>query len=159
MHMLPSCAVFEQRSVAYHHNRPDPLPPRFLKPTPAPVLCSTDRGFPQPCETSTSASSQGSLSCGEPYSRTNFPASLSAFLSKRHVIADTPHAKVMISATRRWLRRNRTPFAIGFGVIGVGYVATQYVLGKISDARERMSSDRIAREKYILPSPLSLSTY
>ncbi|KAG4431506.1 hypothetical protein IFR05_013003 [Cadophora sp. M221] len=52
----------------------------------------------------------------------------------------------MISATRKWLRRNRTPFAIGFGVIGVGYVATQYVLGKISDARERMSSDRIARE-------------
>jgi peroxin-3 len=56
----------------------------------------------------------------------------------------------MISATRRWLKRNRTPFAIGFGVIGVGYVATQYVLGKISDARERMSSDRIAREKYII---------
>lgn len=28
-------------------------------------------------------------------------------------------------------------------------MATQYVLGKISDARERMSSDRIAREKYI----------
>ncbi|CZT05394.1 hypothetical protein WAI453_005046 [Rhynchosporium graminicola] len=52
----------------------------------------------------------------------------------------------MISATRKWLHRNRTPFAIGFGVIGVGYVATQYVLGKISDARERMSSDRIARE-------------
>ena len=59
----------------------------------------------------------------------------------------------MISATRRWLKRNRTPFAIGFGVIGVGYVATQYVLGKISDARERMSSDRIAREKYIILSP------
>lgn len=53
----------------------------------------------------------------------------------------------MISATRRWFRRNRTPIAIGFGVIGVGYVATQYVLSKISDARERMSSDRIAREK------------
>ncbi|KAK0100066.1 peroxin [Cadophora gregata] len=52
----------------------------------------------------------------------------------------------MISASRRWLRRNRTPLAIGFGVIGAGYVATQYVLGKISDARERMSSDRIARE-------------
>jgi hypothetical protein len=81
------------------------------------------------------------------------------FFPKRHVIADTPHAKVMISATRRWLRRNRTPFAIGFGVIGVGYVATQYVLGKISDARERMSSDRIAREKYILPSPLFIHTY
>lgn len=53
----------------------------------------------------------------------------------------------MISASRRWLRRNRTPLAIGAGVVGVGYIATNYVLGKISDARERMSSDRIAKEK------------
>merc|ERR1711977_440937 len=52
----------------------------------------------------------------------------------------------MISASRRWLRRNRTPLAIGFGVVGAGYVATQYVLNKINDARERMSSDRIAKE-------------
>lgn len=54
-----------------------------------------------------------------------------------------------MNSVRKWARRNRTPLAIGFGVIGVGYVATQYVLGKISDARQRMSSDRIAREKYI----------
>lgn len=53
----------------------------------------------------------------------------------------------MFDATRRWFRRNRTPLAIGVGVVGVGYVVTQYVLGKISDARERMSSDRIAKEK------------
>lgn len=53
----------------------------------------------------------------------------------------------MISTTRRWFRRNRTPIAIGVGIVGIGYVATNYVLGKISDARERMSSDRIAREK------------
>jgi peroxin-3 len=53
----------------------------------------------------------------------------------------------MFAATRRWFKRNRTPFAVAIGVAGVGYVATQYVLGKISDARERMSSDRIAREK------------
>ncbi|KAI1772523.1 Peroxin-3 [Hypoxylon cercidicola] len=52
----------------------------------------------------------------------------------------------MISATRRWFRRNRTPIAIGVGVIGAGYLATQYVLSKINDARERMSSDRIAKE-------------
>ncbi|KAI9741888.1 MAG: peroxin [Cirrosporium novae-zelandiae] len=52
----------------------------------------------------------------------------------------------MISATRRWLRRNRTNFAIGFGVLGVGYVATQYVVSKFTEARERMSSDRIAKE-------------
>ncbi|RDW78783.1 peroxisomal biogenesis factor 3 [Aspergillus mulundensis] len=52
----------------------------------------------------------------------------------------------MISASRRWFRRNRKTLAIGTGVIGVGYLAGQYVLGKISEARERMSSDRIARE-------------
>lgn len=45
------------------------------------------------------------------------------------------------------MRRNRTPLAIGAGVIGAGYVATQYVVSKLNDARERMSSDRIAKEK------------
>ena len=53
----------------------------------------------------------------------------------------------MMQATRRWLRRNRTNFAIGFGVLGVGYLATQYVVSKISEARERMGSDRVAKEK------------
>ncbi|KAI3343801.1 Peroxin-3 family protein [Ustulina deusta] len=52
----------------------------------------------------------------------------------------------MLSTTRRWFRRNRTPIAIGVGIVGAGYLATQYVLGKINDARERMSSDRIAKE-------------
>ncbi|ODM22278.1 hypothetical protein SI65_03124 [Aspergillus cristatus] len=52
----------------------------------------------------------------------------------------------MIGATRRWFRRNRKGLAIGAGVIGAGYLAGQYVLTKISEARERMSSDRIARE-------------
>ncbi|KAL0930900.1 peroxin 3 [Colletotrichum truncatum] len=52
----------------------------------------------------------------------------------------------MFNATRQWFRRNRTPLAIGVGVVGAGYVVTQYVLGKINDARERMSSDRIAKE-------------
>lgn len=52
----------------------------------------------------------------------------------------------MISATRRWFRRNRTHIAVGVGVVGAGYLATQYVLNKINDARERMSSDRIAKE-------------
>lgn len=55
----------------------------------------------------------------------------------------------MINATRRWLRRNRTGFAIGFGVIGIGYIAGQYVLSKITEARERMAGDRIAKEKYV----------
>jgi len=53
----------------------------------------------------------------------------------------------MFGATRRWFRRNRTPVAISVGVVGAGYVVTQYVLSKINDARERMSSDRIAKEK------------
>lgn len=57
---------------------------------------------------------------------------------------------VMFAATRRWFRRNRTPIAIGVGVVGAGYVATQYVLNKLNDARERMSGDRIAKEKCVL---------
>ncbi|KAJ4141079.1 peroxin [Fusarium equiseti] len=52
----------------------------------------------------------------------------------------------MLTSARRWLRNNRTPIAVGVGVIGAGYVATQYVIGKLNDARERMSSDRIAKE-------------
>lgn len=54
----------------------------------------------------------------------------------------------MISATRRWLRRNRINFAISAGILGVGYIAGQYVLSKITEARERMTADRIAKEKY-----------
>ncbi|RAO73679.1 uncharacterized protein BHQ10_009691 [Talaromyces amestolkiae] len=52
----------------------------------------------------------------------------------------------MIGATRRWFRRNRKGLAIGAGIIGVGYVAGQYVLSKFTEARERMNSDRIAKE-------------
>ncbi|KAF7550030.1 hypothetical protein G7046_g8152 [Stylonectria norvegica] len=52
----------------------------------------------------------------------------------------------MFSSARRWLRQNRTPIAVGVGVVGAGYVVTQYVMTKIHDARERMSSDRIAKE-------------
>jgi peroxin-3 len=53
----------------------------------------------------------------------------------------------MFSSTRRWFRQNRTPIAIGVGVVGAGYFAAQYVVSKLNDARERMSSDRIAKEK------------
>ncbi|KAJ5609669.1 hypothetical protein N7528_010236 [Penicillium herquei] len=52
----------------------------------------------------------------------------------------------MIGAARRWLKRNRKGLAIGAGVLGAGYLAGQYVISKISETRERMSSDRIARE-------------
>jgi peroxin-3 len=53
----------------------------------------------------------------------------------------------MLEGTRAWLRRNRTRFAVGFGVLGVGYLAGQYVLGKIVETRERMANDRRAREE------------
>ena len=52
----------------------------------------------------------------------------------------------MIQSTRNWLRRNRTNFAIGAGVLGSAYLAGQYALGKFSEARQRMSEERIAKE-------------
>lgn len=58
----------------------------------------------------------------------------------------------MISATRRWLRRNRNGLAIAAGAVGATYLAGQYILGKISEARERSNLDRIAKEKYEAPS-------
>ena len=53
----------------------------------------------------------------------------------------------MITTTKRWLRKNRTNFAVGFGVVGAGYLAGQYVISKISEARERMVSERVAKDK------------
>jgi peroxin-3 len=53
----------------------------------------------------------------------------------------------MISATRRWLKRHRTGIAIGAGVVGATYLAGQYVIGKINEARERMQMDKIAKDK------------
>lgn len=55
----------------------------------------------------------------------------------------------MIEATRRFFRRHRTSLTLGVGILGAGYIATKYVLGKISEAREQYSSDRIAREKCV----------
>ncbi|KAL8997469.1 MAG: hypothetical protein Q9169_003249 [Polycauliona sp. 2 TL-2023] len=52
----------------------------------------------------------------------------------------------MIDSTKRWVRRNRTNFAVGIGVLGAGYVAGQYVLSKITETRQRMSEDRVAQE-------------
>lgn len=53
----------------------------------------------------------------------------------------------MIAATRRWLRRNQNGIALAAGVAGATYMAGQYVMGKIAEARERMTFDRLAREK------------
>lgn len=55
----------------------------------------------------------------------------------------------MIQSTRQWFRRNRTTFAVGGAVLGAGYLATNYVLGKLTETRQRMSDERIAKEKYV----------
>lgn len=34
-------------------------------------------------------------------------------------------------------------------MLGAGYLATQYVLGKLTETRQRMSDERIAKEKYV----------
>lgn len=54
----------------------------------------------------------------------------------------------MIESARRWLRRNRTGLTISLGVIGLGCAAGKYAFSKISEARERVAGDRIAKEKY-----------
>ncbi|KAI9711959.1 MAG: peroxin [Chrysothrix sp. TS-e1954] len=51
-----------------------------------------------------------------------------------------------MDATRKWLRRNRYPIALSASVIGAGYVVAQYALGKFTEARQRMSDDRVAKE-------------
>ena len=55
----------------------------------------------------------------------------------------------MFSATRNWLRRNRTGIAIGAAVVGGTYFVGQYVVSKINDARERSTLDKIAKDKYV----------
>lgn len=84
-----------------------------------------------------------------PYQRagcaTESPASPRDPASKRSPGHRTTHS-TMIQSTRNWLRRNRTNFAIGAGVLGTAYLAGQYALGKFSEARQRMSEERIAKE-------------
>ena len=53
----------------------------------------------------------------------------------------------MITATRSWLRRNRTRLAIGAGVVGAGYLAAKYVMGRIEETKERLKADHTAKEK------------
>jgi len=52
----------------------------------------------------------------------------------------------MFDGARNFLRRNRTNIVLGFGLAGAGYVAVQYVGNKLSEARNRMMSERVARE-------------
>lgn len=53
----------------------------------------------------------------------------------------------MFEATRNFVKRHRTNLALGFGIVGAGYVAVQYIGSKLTEARTRMMSDRVAREK------------
>jgi hypothetical protein len=55
----------------------------------------------------------------------------------------------MIRSAGNWFKRNRTNFAIAAGAIGTGYLAGQYALNKLTETRQRMSEERIAKEKYV----------
>ncbi|KAJ6264818.1 hypothetical protein Dda_0970 [Drechslerella dactyloides] len=57
-----------------------------------------------------------------------------------------PPTAAMLKQTRNFFRKNRTNLAIGAGVIGTIYLGANYVLGKLSEAKNRMATDRIARE-------------
>ena len=56
----------------------------------------------------------------------------------------------MFEGVRNWFNRNRTRLAISAGVIGGIYVAGQYALNKLTEARLRMSEDRHAKEESVL---------
>jgi peroxin-3 len=59
----------------------------------------------------------------------------------------------MIAATRRWFRRNRTNLVVGAGVLGATYLTGHYVVSKIQEASQRMTEQRVAKEKYALGTP------
>ena len=54
----------------------------------------------------------------------------------------------MLSASRRWLQRYRAPLAVGVGIVSATYVAAQYVVGRMEEARERLTSERLAKDKW-----------
>lgn len=56
---------------------------------------------------------------------------------------------MVFDATRRFLRRNRTNIFVGAGIAATGYLAVNYITSKITDAKSRMQSERVAREKYV----------
>ena len=56
----------------------------------------------------------------------------------------------MIIATKDWLRRNRTSLALGLGAIGTSYLAAQHVTSRLAEARERVFSDRVSKERSVL---------
>ena len=53
----------------------------------------------------------------------------------------------MLEGTRRWFRRNRARFAIGLSALGAVYLAGQYAWNKWLEVQQRVSEERIAKEK------------
>jgi peroxin-3 len=53
----------------------------------------------------------------------------------------------MFEGARNFFKRNRTNIVVGFGLASAGYFAVQYVGNKLSEARNRMMSERVAKEK------------
>jgi len=68
-------------------------------------------------------------------------------VSTAGILHDSLCDSAMIQSARNWFKRNRTTFAIGAGVLGAGYLATQYALNKLTESRQRMSDERIAKDK------------
>ena len=62
-----------------------------------------------------------------------------------------PHTMVF-AATRRFLRRNRTPLLLTTAIAGASYLTITYITSKLTSAKSRLHSERIAREKSS-PSP------
>lgn len=50
----------------------------------------------------------------------------------------------MFQSVKNFVKRNRTNIAIGVGLAGAAYI---YARSKVTEAKDRMSSDRIAKEK------------
>jgi hypothetical protein len=57
----------------------------------------------------------------------------------------------MFEGTRKFLRRHRTNLVVGVGIVGAGYLVMQYIGNKLSEARNRMMNDRVARRSRITP--------
>ncbi|KAH6622058.1 Peroxin-3 [Boeremia exigua] len=52
----------------------------------------------------------------------------------------------MLQSTRAWLRRNRTPLALGAGLLSTAYLTGTYALSKFHDARAAAGEARVAKE-------------
>ncbi|KAA8911152.1 Peroxin-3 [Sphaerosporella brunnea] len=52
----------------------------------------------------------------------------------------------MFMSTRNFFKRNRRNLAVGFGLLSAGYLAVQYMGNKISEARSRLMTERVAKE-------------